>query len=62
MNKPVSQIMWQYCDSLNEVNRAILNGDPDWEGLRSADDIINIMHDPYTRNYVVIWKVRPNED
>lgn len=52
-------INWQYCDDLNDINEAIATQDPDWEGLRSAKDIISITYNTDHRCYVVIWKLNP---
>ena len=53
--KPKKFIMWQYCKDLNDINNAILTDDEDWDGLRSAEQIINITYDTNHGCYVVFW-------
>ena len=48
-------INWQYCSNPNDVNNAIIHHDPDWSGLKSASQIINITYDSNHRSYVVFW-------
>ena len=57
----MTEINWQYCKDLNDINRAIEMHDEDWEGLTSADLIINITYDMNHRCYVVFWKVERNK-
>ena len=52
-------INWQYCNDLNDINEAISTQDPDWEGLRSAKDIISITYNTDHGCYVVIWRLNP---
>lgn len=54
--KKRKHICWQFCRDLNDINEAIYGGDPDWEGLYSADQIINILYHPSHGSYVVFWK------
>lgn len=49
-------LVWQYTDDPNEVNEAILKGNnPNWEGLKSADQIVNITYDTEQKEFVVFW-------
>ena len=50
-------VMWQYCKDLNDINDAILTEDENWEGLKSADQIISITWDSNHGLYVVFWSV-----
>lgn len=50
-------VMWQYCRNLNDINTAILENDPNWEGLVSADQIISISWDISQMCYIVFWSV-----
>lgn len=49
-------VMWQYCKNPNDINDAIMDSDPDWEGLESAEQIISITYDTNYGCYVVFWK------
>lgn len=51
-----NHVMWQYCNDLNDINKAIDTHDEDWEGLTSAEDIISVMLDANHGCYVVFWK------
>lgn len=51
-----SRINWQYCKNLNDINRAIEERDENWEGLKSAKQIISITWDSNQGCYVVFWK------
>ena len=53
----MSVINWQYTRDLNDINTAIQNHDSNWEGLTSADQIINIAFDSNNGCYVVFWRV-----
>lgn len=53
--KTKKYIMWKYCKDLNDINNAIFTEDEDWDGLRSAEQIINITYDTNHRCYVVFW-------
>jgi len=50
-------VSWQYCKDPNEINEVIKNGDPNWEYLESADQIINIIWNPEHRLYQVFWRI-----
>lgn len=50
-------INWQYCKDPNEINRVLEKGSCDWEGLKHAEQIINITYDTNHRCYVVFWRV-----
>ena len=50
-------VYWQYCKDPNDIDKAIEERDPDWEGLDSADKIISITFDTNHMNYVVFWRV-----
>ena len=56
------QIRWQYCKDLNDINQAIRDyhknypDNENWEGLYTADNIINITYDTNHGCYVVFWK------
>lgn len=54
--KKRKRICWQFCRDLNDINEAIYGADPDWEGLYSAEQIINILYHPAHGSYVVFWK------
>lgn len=49
-------INWQYCKNPNDINRAITDHDENWEGLKSAEQIISITWDSNQGCYVVFWK------
>lgn len=51
----VKLVNWQYCKNLNDINKAIISNDPDWEGLKSAEQIISITFDTNHMCYVVFW-------
>lgn len=46
------------CSRLEDINQAILEQDPNWEGLYSADQIISIQWVPSEQRYYVTWKTR----
>lgn len=48
-------INWQYVRDLNDINTAIMTEDEDWEGLKSAEQIISITYDTNHGCYVVFW-------
>ena len=48
-------IMWQTCTDLNKINYAIQTEDENWEGLKSADQIISISWDEHLGCYIVFW-------
>ena len=52
---------WQYCSDPNDINQAITEKDMDWEGLRTAKDIVSITYDTNHRCYVVFWVSRGDE-
>ena len=54
-------VNWQYSNDLNDINEAIKTGDEDWEGLTSADDIINITWDAHHGCYVIFWRMEGSE-
>lgn len=49
-------INWQYTSNPNDINYAIRDRKADWEGLESADQIINITYDSNHECYVVFWR------
>lgn len=57
----MSVINWQYTRDPNDINIAIQNHDSDWEGLTSADQIINITFDSNHGCYVVFWRVKTKQ-
>lgn len=57
----MSEINWQYTRDPNDINTAIRNSDRDWEGLTSADQIINITFDSNHGCYVVFWRVKTKQ-
>lgn len=59
MKKNKVLINWQYCNNLNDVNEAILNQNPNLEGLKSANDIISITYDYNREKYLVVWRMSP---
>ena len=54
--KPKKFIMWQYVSDPNDINNAILTDYEDWDGLKSAEQIISITYDTNHRCYVVFWR------
>lgn len=56
MMKSKKYIMWQYVKDLNDINNAILTEDENWDGLKSAEQIISITYDTNHGCYVVLWK------
>lgn len=46
------------CQRLDDINTAILENDPNWEGLTNADQIISIQWVPEEQRYYVWWRVR----
>lgn len=57
MGNPVKLVNWQYCKDLNDINQAIISNDQNWEGLKSAEQIISITFDGSHMCYVVFWSV-----
>ena len=55
MMKSKKYIMWQYAKDLNDINNAILTEDENWDGLKSAEQIISITYDTNHGCYVVFW-------
>lgn len=53
----MSKIMWQYCRNLNDINKAIEERDPEWEGLISAKQIISVCFENRYGAYLVVWVV-----
>lgn len=49
-------IMWQYVKDLNDINNAIMTENEDWDGLKSAEQIISITYDTNHGCYVVFWR------
>lgn len=45
-----------WVNSLEKLNTIIENGDEDWPGLTSAEQIINIQY--VQASYLVIWRER----
>lgn len=56
MNDKNQLVMWQYFYDPNDINNAILQQDPNWEGLESAEQIISITYDSNHGCYVVFWR------
>lgn len=54
-------INWQYFKDPNDVNKAILEKDENWECLESAEQIISITYDTNHGCYVVFWKEEVND-
>lgn len=50
-------IHWQYVKDLNNINKVILLGDENWDGLKDASQIISITYDSNQGCYVVFWLV-----
>ena len=50
-------LVWQYCKSPNDINKAIKEHDENWEGLQSLNQIISITYDTNHGCYVVFWIV-----
>ena len=46
------------CRRLEEVNKAIDEQDPNWEGLTNAEQIISIQWVPMEQLYYITWRVR----
>lgn len=57
-----TKLMWQFCKDLNDVNKVIDNPDPNWEGLESADQIINIEWSTEHKCYQIYWRVPDDGD
>ena len=57
MGNPVKLVNWQYCKDPNDINQAIISNDHNWEGLKSAEQIISITFDGSHMCYVVFWSV-----
>lgn len=53
----MSKIMWQYCRNLNDINKAIEERDPEWEGLISAKQIISVSFENQHGAHLVVWTV-----
>lgn len=49
-------VNWQYCKDPNDINKAILEQNPNWEGLVDAKQIISITYDTNHGCYVVFWR------
>ena len=58
MSRYTYVVMWQYCKDPNEINEAIVTQNENWDGLKSADQIISITWDPSSAMYLVFWRVR----
>ena len=54
--KTKKYIMWQFVKDLNDFNNAILTEDEDWDGLKSAEQIISITYNTNHGCYVVLWR------
>lgn len=48
-------VNWQYCKDPNDINKAILSEDNNWQGLKSSEQIISITFDTNHMCYVVFW-------
>ena len=64
--KPTSEengkiLNWQYCSDPNDINQAITEKDMNWEGLRTARDIVSITYDTNHGCYVVFWVSQGDE-
>lgn len=46
------------CRRVEEIDEAIEEQNPAWEGLRSAEQIISIQWVPQEQLYYVSWRVR----
>lgn len=46
------------CARLEDINQAIRDKDPNWEGLHGADQIISIQWVPSEQRYYVTWRAR----
>ena len=57
MDNTKKVIYWQYANSPNDINKAIVSEDPEWDGLESAEQIISITYDTRQNCYVVFWAV-----
>lgn len=47
-------VNWNYCKDPNDINKAIIEHDPNWEGI-VAENIISISWDAHQGCYVVFW-------
>lgn len=47
-------VSWNYCKDPNDINKAIREHDPNWEGL-VAENIISISWDAHLGCYVIFW-------
>lgn len=61
MSNCIDYVNWQFCWDLHDVNRAIETGNEEWYGLKTTDQIINIIKED-TGRYMVIWRVREIEE
>ena len=50
-------IHWQYIKDPNDINKAILWGYENWDGLKDASQIISVTYDSNQGCYVVFWRV-----
>lgn len=48
-------VFWQYCKDPNDIDKAILEQDENWEQLESSEQIISITFDSNHGCYVVFW-------
>lgn len=48
-------VSWSYCKDPNDINKAILEEDENWGGLKSAEQIISISWDVHQMCYAVFW-------
>lgn len=55
-NESKKYIMWQYVKDLNDINNAILTEDENWDGLKSAEQIISITYNINHGCYEVFWR------
>ena len=53
--KEYEHLIWQYCKDPNDIEKAIREEDPDWEGLESLHQIISITYNASHGCYVVFW-------
>lgn len=60
--KYIDGINWQYVKDPKEINEAIASNDENFEGLKSAFQIINITYDTNHECYVVFWRCETEVD
>lgn len=58
MSAYTTLMMWQTCRDLSDINRAIIEKDPNWTGLTYAAQITSISWNQAEGVWYVFWPVR----